>query len=375
LTRFLLMIPGPSLVDPETLLEFAKPTFSHVSDEFDRIHAETLEMLRKVFGSRGKIALIPGSGTAAIEFAVRASIAPGEKVAVLKAGYFADYLAEAARVAGASVDVIQAEIGAGFSSSDLEGILSRGYSAVLLQHVETSTSVANPVEEIAKTARKHGAKVIVDGIASVGGMEMRMEEWGVDVCLTGSQKALATPPGLGIVAFREGFEPLSVNNTLYFNVSKVMAEMETTKSYYITPAVNMVYSLNRALKIIMEEGLERRYRRHKALADAVRSGLEAMGLKLVAEERFRADTVTAAYLPVDWPGFYREMKRCLVEVAGGLGELKGRIFRIGHMGEVTANDVIAALAAVERSLKRLGYPVKLGDGIRAAQESLSRSDI
>lgn len=378
LSRFLLMITGPSIVDPETMLEMAKPTLSHVSEEFDRIHRETIEMLRNVFGTKGEIVVIPGSGTAAIELAIRTSVKRGEKVLVLKAGFFADYLADAARRIGAEVTVTQAPLGRGFSAGDLESLLRRdSYSAVMFQHVETSVAVANPVKELAKVAREFGARVVVDGIASIGGMDMRMDEWGVDVCLTGSQKALATPPGLAIVAYRKDFAPLTDNETLYFNITKLSKEMESTRNYYITPAVNMIYALNSALRRIIAEGLETRYRRHEALAKAVQRGLEALGLRLVAEEPYRANTVTAAYIPegINWASLYREMHIRNVEIAGGLGELRGKIFRIGHMGEVTANDIVATLATLERALSKLGYKIEFGASIKAAQEVLQLYDL
>ena len=373
MSRFLLMVPGPAVVDPEVLLELAKPTLSHVSGEFDELHSEALSMLKTVFGTRGHVILFPGSGTAAMELAVRTSVRPGDRVLVLRAGHFGDYLAHAAEKVGAEVRVVSSKPGRGFTPEELESLLDEGgYKAVMMQHVETSTAVMNPVWELARAAKRHGATVVVDGVASIGGVEMRMDEWGVDVCLTGSQKALAVPPGLGIVAYREGFQPLEENTTLYFNPEKLLREMETTKNYYITPAVNLVYALHRSLKRIMEEGLEERYRRHRALAEAVQAGLEALGLKLVAEEPFRAPTVTAAYLPqgVEWPKLYGELHSRNVEIAGGLGELKGKILRIGHMGEATANDIVATIAALERALLKLGYPVRLGTGVAAAQEKL-----
>lgn len=371
--RFLLMIPGPSITDPETMLDMAKPTLSHVSADFDAIHRESVEMLKKVFGTDGSVVVIPGSGTAAIELAVRTSIRAGERVVVLKAGFFADYLADAARRVGADVKVVQSPTGRGFTDEDVERVLKEGgYSAVLLQHVETSVAVANPVERIARRAKEFGARVIVDGIASIGGMDMRLDEWGVDVCLTGSQKALAVPPGLAIVAYRKEFTPLTENETTYFNITKLLKEMESTRNYYITPAVNLVYALHSSLKRILAEGLEARYRRHEALARAVQRGLEAIGLRLVAEEPFRANTVTAAYIPegIEWTKLYGEMRARGVEIAGGLGELRGKIFRIGHMGEASANDVIATLASLERSLAKLGYRVELGAAVKAAQEAL-----
>jgi len=369
------MTPGPTVVDPEILLEIAKPVLNHVSPEFDSIHRETLDMLRKVFGTGGNIILFPGSGTAAMELAVRSAVGSGDRVLVLRAGFFGDYLADAARRVGAHVDVLKVEPGKGFTREVLEERLSRTeYRAVLFQHVETSTSVANPVAELAEVARRYGAITVVDGVASIGGMEMRMDEWGVDVCFTGSQKALSTPPGLAIVAFRKGFEPRRDTSTLFFNIDKLLAEMETTRNYYLTPAVNLVYGLNKSLKKMLSEGLSNRYHRHQVMAEAVQRAMEALGLKLVADKKFRAHTVTAVYIPqgVEWPKLYSEARKRGVELAGGLGELKGKIFRIGHMGETTVNDVIATIAVIERVLVKLGYSLKLGRGLEVAQEALSK---
>ena len=377
LSRFLLMVPGPTIVDPETLLEMTKPVLSHVSREFDEIHGETLSMLRKVFGTNGYVIVFPGSGTAAMDFAARTSIRSKDKVLVLRTGYFGDYLVNAVKSISANVSVVSSKLGRGFTADELEKLLGEGgYDAVLMQHIETSTSVLNPIKELAGVAKKYGAKVIVDGVASIGGTEMKMDEWGVDVCFTGSQKALAAPPGLAIVAYRKGFTPIEENKTLYFNPEKLLKEMETTKNYYITPAVNLVLALHKSLEKILYEGLENRYRRHKALAEAVQVGLEALNLELVAEKPFRAPTVTATYLPqgIEWPKLYQEMRKRNIEIAGGLGELKGKIFRIGHMGEVTANDIIAIIAALERTLLKLGYEIKLGTGILAVQEKLQNND-
>ncbi|MCE4611915.1 MAG: alanine--glyoxylate aminotransferase family protein [Desulfurococcales archaeon] len=373
----LLMIPGPTPVAPEVLLSSAAPVISHTSPEFDEIHSDALRMLAKVFETKGPIVLLPGSGSLAMEFASRSIVEErGEKALVLKAGYFGGYLEKALRAAGAEVKVVEAPLGRGFRSEDLARALDEsGASIVAFQHVETSTSVANPVGELAGEAKRKGAKVLVDGVASIGGMEMRMEEWGVDVCLTGSQKALSTPPGLAIVAYSSKAKRLLERDGegLYFDFKAVAREMESTRNYHFTPAVNLVIALRESLRRILSEGLAERYRRHKVLARAVQAGVEALGLKIVAEEGFRADTVTAIWLPegIQWPKLYAEMKARGVEIAGGLGELKGRIFRIGHMGEVDANDVTATLAALERSLRRQGYKVELGVGVKAAQEVLA----
>ncbi len=377
--KLLLMTPGPTLVDFETLLAMAKPTVNHVSPEFDEIHREAVDMLRRVFGTRGGVVILPGSGTSAMELALRSVVKPGSRVLVLRAGYFGGYLEKGVRALGGEPVVAEAQLGSGFTAGDLDRLLERNrdVAAVALQHVDTSTSVANPIKELAETARRWGIPLVVDGVASVGGMEVRMDDWGVDVCFTGSQKALGVPPGLGLVAYSESFTgevEARGQWSLYFSLPDLLREMESTRNYYITPAVNLVYALRESLKTILAEGLEERYKRHKVMAEAVRESLKALGINLVAREGFQADTVTAAYLPggVEWPSLYREMRARGVEIAGGLGELRGRIFRIGHMGQVGYNELVATIAALERSLKALGVDVKLGQGLTALQETLAK---
>ncbi|MEB3774400.1 MAG: alanine--glyoxylate aminotransferase family protein [Desulfurococcales archaeon] len=375
----ILMTPGPTQVEAEVLLEAARPVVNHVSDQFDSLHRETLEMLNKVFNSAASI-LIPGSGTAAMELALRSVVKPGSRYLVLKTGYFGSYLEEGVRLLGGEPVTVEAGLGEGFDGSSVSRLLDEhAVDAVLLQHVDTSTGVANKLEEIARAARDRGVVVVVDAVASAGGMRIDVDGWGIDVVFTGSQKALSTPPGLGIVAYSSSYvEELSrrARSSLYFNIPRLLREMESTKNYYITPAVNMVRALNRSLKIILEEG-DYRYRRHEVLARAVQRGVEAMGLNIVAGREWRSNTVTTIYLPegVEWRSLYMEARRLGVELAGGLGSLKGRVFRIGHMGQASSGDIIATLAVVERALYRLGYSIELGTGLREVQKVLAGEDL
>lgn len=378
--RIVLMTPGPTLVDYEILLAMAHSTVNHVSQEFSELHASVLSKLKRVFETDGEVILIPGSGTSAMELGLRSLVGGSTRVLVLRTGYFGDYLAKGARLLGAEVIVEESPLGKGFSPDDLDDALTRhkGVDVVALQHVDTSTSVANPIGELARVVKEHGARIIVDCVASAGGMRSNLDGWRIDVCFTGSQKALGTPPGLGIVAFSKEFtsELESSNKSLYFDLDKLRKEMESTKNYYITPAVNLVYALNKALDIILEEGLERRFKRHRIMADLVRTALSEMGINLVAEEGYRAETVTAAYLPggVEWTSLYGEMRKRGIEIAGGLGELKGKIFRIGHMGQVGYNELISTLAALERSLHKLGYKIRLGQALARVQEILASKE-
>ncbi len=374
--RIILMTPGPTITDHEILLEIAKPTMSHTSPEFDKIHSEVISGLREVFGTSGEVIVIPGSGTSAMELALRSAVKPGDKVLILRAGFFGDYLASGVEYIGGKPEKYSSSIGKGFTPGDLDRLLEKNKDAdaVAFQHVETSTSVANPVKELSRVAKEWGLKVIVDGVASIGGMEMKQDEWGVDVCFTGSQKALGVPPGLGIVAFSKDYsrELETRTNTLYFNIKMLLKEMESTRNYYLTPSVNLIYGLKKSLEIIKNEGLENRFLRHKIMAEAVRNAISYMGLKLVADEEFRADTVTAVYLPenIEWPKLYNGMRSKGIELAGGLGELKGKIFRIGHMGQTSINEIVATIAALERTLLELGYKVRLGQALSKMQETL-----
>ncbi|NOZ30989.1 MAG: alanine--glyoxylate aminotransferase family protein [Crenarchaeota archaeon] len=379
--KIILMTPGPTLVDYDILLAMAQPTINHGSPEFEELHKTVISKLKKVFETEGEVILIPGSGTSAMDLALRSVVRGKSKVLVLKAGYFADYLAKGARLLGADVVVEEAPLGMGFSPEALEDALKKhgDVDVIALQHVDTSTSVANPISDLAKVAREHGSRIIVDCVASAGGMRSNLDGWGIDVCFTGSQKALGTPPGLGIVAFSREFsrELEAQNKSLYFDLDMLRKEMESTKNYYVTPAVNLVYGLDRALDLILAEGLEKRFERHRFMASLVRSALMEMGVELVAKEGYRADTVTAAYLPrgVEWSSLYKEMRKRGIEIAGGLGELKGKIFRIGHMGQVGYNELISTIAALERSFNTLGYEVPLGKALTKMQNILaSRSE-
>lgn len=373
------MTPGPTLVDPETLLAMARQVLNHVSPDFDEIHRETIKGLKEVFGTRGALVVIPGSGTSAMELSLRSVAKPGKRILVLKAGFFGGYFDRGAKMLGLEPVTIEASLGEGFSPETLDRLLEkhRGVEAVAFQHVETSTSVANPLRDLARVARSHGVPVVVDGVASIGGMEIRMDEWGVDIAFTGSQKALGVPPGLGIVAYSESYTKEVEgrgNWSFYFNLPELLKEMESTRNYYITPAVNLVYAMRESLKLIFAEGLEQRYKRHRIMAEATRASLEALGLKLVAREGYRADTVTAAFIPegISWQDLYNGMRMRGIEPAGGLGELRGKIFRIGHMGQVGYTELAATIAALERTLASLGYKVKLGTGLAALQEVLAK---
>lgn len=376
--RFLLMIPGPTFSEQSVLLSLARITRSHVSGEFESILRESLEMLKKILNTDGEVIIMPGSGTSAMEFSIANFVDPGSKVLNLISGYFGEYFVQATRARGGVPVEVRSRLGQGFKGDGIRELVEREKTEVLtVQHVETSTGVANHIKKIGEELKNTETIYIVDAVASLGGMEINMREWGIDVVFTGSQKALAVPPGLAIIGLSKRAVELIENkkkDLFFFDGRRWLAMMRNVRNYFSTMPVNMVYALNESLKRILSEGLENRYLRHKVIAEAVRGGLEAMGLNIVADKEFRSDTVTAVWLPdkIRFQDLSSEMAQRNIVIAGGLGELAGKIFRVGHMGVVNSNDAVSTIAALERSLSRLNYPVRLGSGVEAAQQILSK---
>ncbi len=376
--RFLLMIPGPTFSEQSVLLSLARITRSHVSVEFENILKESLEMLKKILNTDGEVVIMPGSGTSAMEFSIANFVETGSRVLNLVSGYFGEYFIQATRARGGIPVEVRSQLGRGFRGDGISELVEKEKTKVLtVQHVETSTGVANHIRSIGEELKNTETIYIVDAVASLGGMEVNMREWGIDVVFTGSQKALAIPPGLAIIGLSKRAVELiedKKKDLFFFDGRRWLAMMRNVRNYFSTMPINMVYALNESLKRIMSEGLENRYLRHKVIAEAIRGGLEAMGLNILADKEFRSDTVTAVWLPegVKFQDLNNEMTRRNIMIAGGLGELAGKIFRVGHMGLVNPNDAISTIAALERSLNKLNYPIKLGSGVEATQQILSK---
>jgi aspartate aminotransferase-like enzyme len=375
--RELLMIPGPTNVDPRVLRAMCRPPLSHTSPEFASIFKEALNNLKKVFMTEGEVFAVAGSGTLALEMAIANTVEPGDKVLNTVSGFFGQYFVEISKVYGAVPRVLEVPWGKPVKPEQVkEALMKDDYKAVTVTHVETSTGVANPIREIGEVVKKHSdAFYIVDTVCSLGGMEVRVDEWGIDICVSGSQKCLGVPPGLGLIAISgKVLEFLERRKkpvgSWYGSFKNWLPVMRDSTKYFATPAVNMVYALNEALKIVIEEGLENRFRRHHVLAEAFRAAVEALNLKLVAERESAADTVSAIYYPenVEDNQFRNEMKKRGITVASTLGPLKGKGFRVGHMGNVNQNDIFATITAIETTLKHLGFKAELGRGTAAAQE-------
>ena len=377
--RNLVMIPGPTNVDPTVLRSMAKPTVSHVSDSFVNITKETLDDLHQIFKTTGLILPLAGSGTLGLEVGLANIIEPNDRVLSISGGYFGDRIAEVASTLGANVDKLNLPWGTTPNLEEVERKLSSNdYKAMLVVHVDTSTGVANPAKELASLANQKNALFVLDTVCSMGGMDVQVDNWGIDVCLTGSQKALAIPPGMAIISFSP--KALSARNqrktplrTYYGDIKCWEPVLQDPSKYFATPAVNMMYALHESCKMILSEGLEARFARHAKLASAFRSGLRAIGLRILCEEKVAANTLTVPYYPDSVKdGIFRKTmgEKYGIAVAGGLGPLREKAFRVGHMGNVNRNDILATISAIEGSLSEQNYEFKTGSGVAAANRTL-----
>jgi len=377
--RRLLMIPGPTNVDPIVLRALSKATLSHTDQDFVEMYKETLENLRKVFMTKGDVFAIAGSGTLALEMAVANVLEPGDKVLNAVAGFFGEYFVKISKAHGAVSRVLEVPWGKCVKPEQVKEALKEDcYKAVTVTHVDTSTAVANPIKEIGEVVKEYSdAFYIVDTVCSLGGIEVRVDDWNIDACVSGSQKCIAVPPGLALLSVNDRvLSCLDSRKTpvgfWYGDIKNWLPIMRDPSKYFATPAVNMIYALCEAVKALLAEGLEQRFRRHHIVAEAFRAAMEALGMKLVADRQCAADTLTAAYYPenVDDLAFRSEMRRRGVVVASALGPLKGKGFRVGHMGNVTQNDIMSTIGAIESTLMFLGHKFSYGAGSAAAQEKI-----
>ncbi|MCU0521513.1 MAG: alanine--glyoxylate aminotransferase family protein [Anaerolineae bacterium] len=384
--RSLLMIPGPIEFEPAVLSAMGNPTPSHVAPEFIEVFGQALERMREVFlAPDGQPFVVAGSGTLAMDLAGANLVEPGDRALVVNTGYFGDRYGDLLGRYGAEVTHVRAPIGSRPALDEVEAALSAGhYKLMTVTHVDTSTGVVTDVKGLAALARARGVLIVVDGVCSVAGEVLRMTEWGVDVALTASQKAIGTPPGLALlVAGPRALEAFSHRKTdvgNYYadwtNWLPVMQAYEARKpSYFGTPAVNLVSALNVSLGQILAEGMDARFLRHSRVSQACKAGIAALGLGQVPlSDEMAATTMTAPRYPAGLagPDFLAKAKAAGVILAGGLHPaIRGEYFRIGHMGAVSQGDVLATVGAVESALAACGYGFEHGVGIAATMGILA----
>ncbi len=354
----LLMIPGPVQLHERIQLAMAKPMIGHRTKEFSEILEYCTNVLKELFGTKHDVFIISGSGTAGMESAI-ACFSNVKRITCVDNGKFGDRLGRIAE-RYTNVDVVRFEWGKSVVLEEVERSLAEGSEALAFVHNETSTGILNPARELAKMAKEYDALVIMDGITSVGGDHVAMDEWGVDVAIVGSQKCIGAPPGLCAVAVNErAWEFYNERCPFYLDLKAYRKKLEDRQTPY-TPAVSLFFALQEALKIIEEEGIEKRIRRHRKLSAFVRAWVEEAGLELfpeLNEYSSYSNTVTAVKMPEgisdkELRGELRE--RYGILISGGQEHLKGRIFRIGTMGNVTMREVVTTLACIERILVRKG---------------------
>jgi serine---pyruvate transaminase len=362
-----LFTPGPTPVPPQVLAALAEPVLHHRAPDFREVYARVLGRLQEVHRTRDDVLLFTSSGTGAFESAIVNLCSPGERVLAVTAGSFGDRWATMARRYGCEVEELRYAWGETPTAGDLRAKLEaiEPVSLVFLVHSETSTGVVADVRQLAAVAREAGALAVVDAVSSLGAVPLEMDEWGLDVVIAGAQKALMTPPGLATAAISEAAWERASGATLprfYFDWERTRAAQAKLDAAF-TPAVSLVVALDVALGLLLEQGLEGAYDRHVRLGRACRAGIKAMGLELFSPDEDRSAVVTAARMPDGIESSQLTLalrERHGVTIAGGQGELKNAIFRIGHIGWYDEFDIATALNAVELVLGELGAPIERG---------------
>jgi serine---pyruvate transaminase len=373
-----LFTPGPTPVPPQVLAALAEPVLHHRGPDFRDVYRRCLERLQEVARTERDVLLLTASGSAAMESAVANLCSAGDRVLVVTAGYFGDRWAQIAEAYGCAVERLAYEWGAAPAPEDLSQRLEElgGARAVFLTHSETSTGVVADVQALAAAASEAGALVVLDAVSSLGAVPLETDAWGVDVVVSGSQKALMTPPGLALVAASEeawAARARSTSPRFYLDWERTRAAQAKLDAPF-TPATSLVVALDVALGLLLEQGLEAAFDRHVRLGRACRAGAKAMGLELFSPDDDSSAVVTAIHAPegVDSGELVLTLRdRYGITLAPGQGPLKGRVFRIGHIGWFDVFDIATALAAVELALADAGAAVARGVATAAALEAFA----
>lgn len=370
--------PGPTPVPPQVGVAQVK-MIHHRSAEFGALLHRVLAGLKYVYQTENEVLLFTSSGTGAMEASVASCFSPGDKVVAFAGGKFGERLVEISRAFSLDVVAVEHEWGADADPADLSRALEANpdTKGVLLTQSETSTGVVNDVEAFGRIVAKTDALFLVDAISGLGAVQLKTDAWGVDLCVSGSQKGLMVPPGLAFVAVSDKAWKAAERATCpsyYFSFAAAReAQSRTPPETPYTPAITLVQGLDVAIGMIREEGLDAVFARHEKLAKATQAAVEALGLRFLAKDRSRAFVTTSVRAPegVGAGDIVKLMRNEFgVFIAGGQGKLKGKIFRLGHVGFFDPFDIVVQVAALEMALKKLGAPVELGRGVAAALEAL-----
>jgi aspartate aminotransferase-like enzyme len=377
-----LRIPGPTPLPDRVVRAASRPMIDHRGPEFAELLADVTEGARRVFETSADLLVLTASGSGGLESAIANLVSPGDEVVAAMCGNFGERFAGMAAAYGANVVRLEAEWGQPVDPADLAEVLASHPQArvVLLTHNETSTGVANGLAGLVRVAHDAGHVVAVDGVSSVSSMRIGVDELGVDVAVSASQKGWMAPPGIAFVTVNERAWELSErcrSPRFYFDWRQAKKNAQAGSTPW-TPAVSVLYAVQEGIRMMDEEGLENVYARHRRLADATEAGLNALGLMLFAAEGYRSATVTSA-LPM--PGLdvsaFRKLLRTKygVVIAGGQGKMTGRMLRVGHLGAVTDGDVVQVLWAMERALEELDIAPADGRALAAATPHLAEETV
>lgn len=373
-----LFTPGPTPVPEHVMLKMAEPIIHHRNPEFNEVLTRVNQNLKYLFQTEQPVLTLTSSGTGGVESTFVSLFSPGDTIISVNGGKFGERWVKMPKAYGLKVVEIKVEWGKAPTAQQILDAL-RAHpetKGVYLTHSETSTGTATDVKALSKLIRENSnALVCVDGITAVGAHELRFDEWGLDVCVTGSQKGLMIPPGLAFVALSKRAIAAMETSTLpkfYFDLRKALKSYEKNDTPW-TPAVSLVVGVDSALEMLRAEGIENIWRRHERLATAVRSGVVALGLKLFSE--FPSYAVTPVWLPegMNWKVFNNTLKsKYGITIAGGQDDYAGKIFRISHLGYYDELDMVTMVAALEMALKECGYKFELGTGVQAVLKSFAQ---
>lgn len=372
-----LLTPGPTAVPEQVLLDMAQPMIHHRTPAFSEIFASCRQGLKKVFKTENDVLILLGSGTAAMDAAVSNTINKGDKVLVINGGKFGERWMKICKAYNADVHTLDIEWGGSANPADVKKFLEENPDtrAVFVQGSETSTTVYHPIKELAEiTKNLPETLLVVDGITSVGVHDTRMDEWGIDILLTGSQKAFMLPPGLAFIALSDKAWAMTEKSqqTKFYLDLKTERKNQAKNTTAWTAGVSLVIGLKSVLDMMESEGIDNIFARHARNAEAVRAAAKALNMKLLARD-FPSNAATGCFLPegIDGKAFVKYLRdKCGVALAGGQDKLEGKILRISHLGYHDVFDTITAISAIEMGLRKFGAEVELGKGVAAAQEIL-----
>lgn len=369
-----LLTPGPTPLPPQVCEALAKPIIHHRTPQFQAILKEAVEGLKYVFQTKSEVFILSSSGTGAMEAAVANLLTSGDSAIIIEGGKFGERWTELAQAYGIKPEVIKVAWGRVFNIEELKDKLKASQAKVVFATLcETSTGVDFDIKAIAQVVKNSAAVLAVDAISGLGVVDLKTDEWGVDVVVSGSQKGLMLPPGLGFISASEkAWKLINQSRTprYYFDLRLAKKAWEQTDTPFTT-SVSLVVALNAALKMVKDEGLENVFKRCSKLAQGLRLAAKALGLKLFADEGCSSRAITAVNVPagVDGEKLVKTMRDVYgITIAGGQAELKGKAFRIASMGYLHEFDIILALSCLEKVLHQMGYKFEVGSGLKAAQE-------